>query len=333
LNIHYSFKPLIEGKYFEPFISLGIQTLQFDTKGDYYYDSKNALRYHYWTDGTIRDAPQDGNHPDANIIPRRYDYSTDLRTKGIDKGKGYKPYSQFSFTIPIDIGVDFNISNRVTLRAATSFHYALTDFIDDKSSKNENPAYQGKAFNAFTFTYLSLHADIFSSGETKIIDTYAIDLDLDMALYDDEDDDGVLDIADLCPGTPPNAPVDSVGCPIDSDDDGIPDYMDREPNSRPGAIVDEYGVEITEEAFLEKINSMQAIRRNEVEAFLMMQKLLNRKPVGGLPITSKFKKVDINNDGYISFDELMKAMNDFFDGISTYAPNDLEEMQRFFFEQ
>jgi len=172
----------------------------------------------------------------------------------------------------------------------------------------------------FTFTYLSLHADIFSSGTSKIIDDVFVE-------------DEVLDLYDMCPGTPPNAKVDSVGCPIDTDGDGIPDYMDKEPNSRPGAIVDEYGVEISEDAFLEKINSMQAIRRNEVEAFLMMQKAQNKKPVRGMPIPAKFKKVDTNNDGYISFDELMKAMNDFFDDNSSFSPNDLEEMRNFFFEQ
>jgi len=44
----------------------------------------------------------------------------------------------------------------------------------------------------------------------------------------DEDGDGVPDYLDLCPGTPKEAHgmVDSVGCPVDSDGDGVPDYRD-----------------------------------------------------------------------------------------------------------
>ncbi|MDR1172879.1 MAG: hypothetical protein LBL24_10525, partial [Bacteroidales bacterium] len=57
-NIHYSFKPWLKGKFFEPFISAGIETVQFDSKADYYNTTNkdNPFRYNYWTDGTIRDA-------------------------------------------------------------------------------------------------------------------------------------------------------------------------------------------------------------------------------------------------------------------------------------
>jgi hypothetical protein len=258
-------------------------------------------------------------------------YETNLRK---ENKTGLGNYSQFSVTFPVDIGVDFNVSRRVTLRAATSLHYSLTDLIDDKSSKSTNDKYKGKnSFNMFTFTYLSLNADIFSSGKTKVIDLLSINVDYDMTLYEDEDNDGVFDLNDICPGTSSKAVVDTLGCPIDSDLDGIPDYLDKEKNTRQGAIVDDNGVEISEEAFLEKIGNMDAIRRNEVIAFLMMQKAQNRRPVTGMPIPDKFKKVDTNNDKYISFDELMKAMNDFFDDKSSFSPKDLEELRNFFFEQ
>jgi len=330
VNMHYSFKPALKGEYFEPFISLGVEFLTFDTKGDYYFTKEQP--YYYWTDGTIRTAPYNGDNPDEKILPRSYQYITDLR-KANQSGLG--EYGQMALSIPVDFGFDFNISRRVTLRVATSVHLAMTSLIDDKSSKSRNDDYKGtKIIDWFTFSYLSLHADIFSSGESKIIDDVFIDLDgMDLTLYDDEDNDGVPDIIDMCPNTPPGAVVDSVGCPIDTDGDGIPDFMDREINSRPGAIVDEYGVEISEESFLEKINSMEAIRRNEVESFLMMQKVQNKKPVRGLPIPAKFKSLDKNGDGYISFDELMKAMNDFFDDNSSFSPSDIEELRNFFFEQ
>ena len=334
-NIHYSFKPWLKNKFFEPFVSLGIETLQFDTKADYSYvlNGKNG-RYYYWTDGTIRDAPQDVN-PFANIVPRSFVYDTDLRRKN---QSGLGNYSQFTVAFPIDIGIDFKVSNRVSLRAATSLHYALTNSIDDLSSKANNPKipdYKGSSrHNMFTYSYLSIHFDIFSSDLLITEELLSADFEMDIAFYDDEDGDFVFDGWDECPDTPMGWPVDSIGCPFDTDGDGVPDEIDLEPNSRPGAIVDEYGVEITEEAFFEHLNSMVAIRRSEVTAFLLMQRAHGKmRRTEPLPIPDKFRRLDTNNDRYISFEEYMKAINDFFDGNSTYTPNDLRELNDFFFDQ
>ena len=337
MNFHYSFKHFVTGKYFEPFVSIGIQPIMFDTKADYYYGE--VSRYHYWKDGTLRDAPQTGTFADlnANIVSRSYNYDVDLRSLN---QSGLGKYTQFAFAMPIDIGIDFNISKRVALRAATSLHYAFTDLIDDKSSKSNNPdipEYKGsRSFNMFTFSYLSLHLDLFSDSETVTTDLLFADLaPEDLEMWDDEDGDGVSDGWDRCPGTPWTVEVvDSVGCPLDSDNDGIPDYLDREPNSREGAIVDKDGVEISEDAFIEIINNMEAIRRSEVESFLLLQKLQFRtRRSGDLTIPPKFLETDTNKDGYISYDELMKAVNDFFDGKSKFKPSDLNELKDFFFEQ
>ena len=326
VNVHYSFKPWIRGKIFEPFISLGIETLQFDSKADYINDASGA-GYYYWDDGTIRDAP--ASVPLANIIPRDYIYETNLRSQSL-----YGKYSQFAVAIPVDVGIDFNVSNRVTFRVATSLHYAFTDMIDDLSSKN--PDYKTKSGNnMYTFSYLSLHLDLFSSDKVKIVEDVFADIEnYDPTMDEDEDGDGVLDGADLCPGTPPNVKVDpDTGCPIDSDGDGVPDYLDLEPNSRPGAIVDEYGVEINENMVIDVLNT-DAIRRRDVESYLMMQKLQNRsRRSEALPVPDKFKKVDRNGDGYISFDELLKTVYDFFDGNSDFTPDEIEELNNFFFEQ
>ena len=218
-NVHYSFKPWIKGKFFEPFISVGVETVQFDTKADYYntWNVNNPLRYNYWSDGTVRNGQEDIN-PGADIISRDYRYETDLRT--LDRS-GLGKYSQFAIAIPIDIGVDFNISDRVTFRAATSLHYAFTDLIDDLSSKSKNPDYKGKSGNdMYTFTYLSLHLDLFSSDKAKIVeDLFANIDDFDFAIYEDQDNDGIFDGWDQCPDTPEGIQVDSIGCPFDSDID------------------------------------------------------------------------------------------------------------------
>ena len=57
----------------------------------------------------------------------------------------------------------------------------------------------------------------------------------------DSDGDGVADDRDACPDTPAGVAVDSRGCPLDSDGDGVPDYRDKCPDTRAGAMVDEDG--------------------------------------------------------------------------------------------
>ncbi|NKF21622.1 OmpA family protein [Solimonas marina] len=61
----------------------------------------------------------------------------------------------------------------------------------------------------------------------------------------DSDGDGVLDDADLCPGTPKGVKVDAKGCPIDSDGDGVPDGIDQCPGTPPGVAVDDKGCPTT----------------------------------------------------------------------------------------
>jgi len=332
VNAHYSFEPWLQGKIFKPFISVGVETLQFDTKADYL--NVYGLPYYFWTDGTIRISPETSPfNPNIEIISRDYNYETNLRK---ENQTGLGRYSQFSLAIPVDVGFDFNVSSRVTLRAATSLHYAFTDLIDDLSPRaNKNPEYKGKiGHNMYTFTYLSLHLDLFSSAKWKKVEDLIANIDdFDTSMWDDQDDDGVPDYLDLCPDTPSGIPVDSVGCPFDSDGDGVPDYLDREPNSRPGAIVDEYGVEINANMVVEILHT-PAIRRSDVEMYLMMYQAQNKaRRSEALPIPNKFKKVDTNGDGYISYDELLKAINDYFDGTSGFSPKDIKELKDFFFEQ
>jgi OOP family OmpA-OmpF porin len=59
----------------------------------------------------------------------------------------------------------------------------------------------------------------------------------------DSDGDGIPDLSDNCPGTPPEARglIDIRGCPIDTDCDGIPDYRDSCPDNHAGAAVDNLG--------------------------------------------------------------------------------------------
>lgn len=57
----------------------------------------------------------------------------------------------------------------------------------------------------------------------------------------DRDGDGVLDRADLCPGTPAGAAVNAQGCQPDADGDRVPDVADRCANTPAGTPVDASG--------------------------------------------------------------------------------------------
>ncbi|MDR1666938.1 MAG: hypothetical protein LBS03_04505 [Bacteroidales bacterium] len=329
-NLHYSFQPLIKGKYLTPFVSVGLETMSFNSKADCY--DKNGLRYHYWSDGTIRTVNElTGDPNNASLTQRDYTYETDWRTFNKNQN-GLKNYSNFSFALPIDIGFDINVSDRVTVRTATSLHYTFTDLFDGITPAAKKTEYQGKKGNdLFTFSYISLHLDLFSQDKIKVVEElFANADDFDMAMYDDEDNDGIFDGWDECPGTPANVPVDSLGCPFDKDGDGVPDYLDRQV-SRTGAVVDEFGVEVTDATIVELLGQ-SALGRKDVEAYLSRSQARTRAR-GSLPIPAKFKSIDKNNDGYISFDEMLKTIDAYFDGTSGFSHADIRELNGFFFDQ
>lgn len=62
--------------------------------------------------------------------------------------------------------------------------------------------------------------------------------------HKDEDNDGVSDDDDRCPGTFPGAVADQNGCELDFDGDGVVDRLDECPDTVPGAKVDARGCEL-----------------------------------------------------------------------------------------
>lgn len=325
INFHYDFKPFIKANSLvTPFISVGVENLQFNSKTDLYY--QGDLEYDYRPDGTIRDQA-------GNIITRSFNYNTDLRDLNAN---GLGSYNQSTFAIPIDAGLDFGISNRVVMRLGYSYHYTFTDNIDDVSPKGT--VYKGDSKNdAFGYTYLSFHLDLFSSPKSITVRKLFADVEgFDYSFWDDNDNDMIGDGWDKCPNTPSGVEVDSTGCPYDDDKDGVPNFMDKELHSRTRAIVDNDGVEIDSEKLAETLASQQAISRSEVESFLMMQRARTRYNVGksSIPIPQRYKRLDQDKDEYISFDELLDAIDEFFDDSPDLkSANDIYELNDFFFAQ
>ena len=330
INFQYSFGHIWKKEtILRPFISIGIENIQFDPKGDLL--NAESQPYFYWPDGSIRNLA----YPDASaqVIQRDYTYETDLRKADL---YGHGSYSLNTFAIPLDIGLDFNLSSRVTMRMGTSLHYTFTDNIDNLAgTKNINNGvnYGGNKMNdMYTFSYVTLHLDLFSDAKTKLVEKLFADIDnFDYAFYEDEDNDGVFDGWDKCPGTPRGVAVDSVGCPFDDDNDGVPNYMDKQLNTRPGAIVDKDGIEITDDRVLAVMNS-DAMKHSEVDLYRMTYLGFAGKRLSkGIP--AKFKFLDTDKDGYLSFEEVLSAIDSFFDYQSSLTVEDIYELNDFFFSQ
>jgi hypothetical protein len=331
IDFNYDFDHFYKNKdrRLHPFISVGIGTLLFNSRTDrtaLMYDADAGgyfeVPYNYWTDGTIRDIPQSSDDGTlSHLMSRDFTYETSLRD-----------YAQYGFVIPIDAGLDMQLSNRLMIRLGHSFNYTFTDNIDHVSPKNTTGRIGKKGNDMFNFTYVAFHLDLFSSKKTFTIDRYFRDMELDLMIMGDEDNDGWVDVMDDCPGTPFGVATDSSGCPLDSDNDGLYDYLDKEQFSRAGAYVNSEGVEITEDDLIALLDQSMAVGRNEIDLYIRKPDNYSRKG-SGIPIPAKFKSIDTDKDNYISFDEMLKEIDRYFDFESQLAAPDIYELNSFFFAQ
>lgn len=324
-NLEYSFGNIYKGeKKIVPFISIGGEYIaNFSAKSDIY--NENGDKYIYYPDGTIRANDQ--------LVSRDYDYETDLRKLN---PYGIEDYASSSFAIVADVGFDFKVSDRVALRLASSLHYTFTDEIDGISKENTIGRIGNSAMDMFSFTYVALNIDLFSDSKTKIIENYVIDVtgDFDYTLIADDDRDGILNLVDNCLETPSGIPVDSVGCPFDDDRDGVPNYIDKEQFSNKGAIVDEFGAELSANKIRDKLfQDLLAVDRDEIYMVPVGLGWSKYTEMTNVEMPEKYKKLDLDADNYISFDELLEAINGFFDFDSEFKTEDIYDLNNFFFAQ
>jgi hypothetical protein len=339
VDINYDFDHFYKRKdrRIHPFISVGIGTLLFNSRTDSIANIFDAgsgdyvpVKYNYWTDGTIRDIPQSMDDGTLDhLMNRDFQYETPLRST--DWGLGQ--YTQYGFAIPVDVGLDMQLSNRIMIRLGHSFTYTFTDAIDHVSYKNTTGRIGKKGNDMFNFTYVSFHLDLFSSAKVLKIDRLFSDWEFDPMLMGDEDNDGWPDAMDECPATPLGVNTDSVGCPLDSDDDGIYDYLDKEPYSRSGAYVNNDGIEITEENLIALLNHSMAVGRNEIDLYLRRSDAYAARRGTSVPIPEKFKAVDTDKDNYVSFEEMLKEIDRYFDFDSQLTAPEIYELNNFFFDQ
>jgi len=339
VDVNYDFDHLFKKKdrRIHPFISLGLATTLFNSRADSigtFYDSELQTdvqsRYYYWNDGTVRNLPQTAaNIEGSRLMKRDFTYETALR--GYDWGLG--KYAEYAFVIPFDFGIDMTLSDRLMLRIGNSFCYTFSDAIDHVSHENTSGRIGKSGYDFYNYSYVSLHLDLFSSAKTLRIERLFREMEVDPMFFGDEDNDGWMDGWDDCPGTPLGVTTDSTGCPVDSDKDGIYDYLDKQPFTTAGAFVNGEGVEISEDDLIALLDKSLAVGRNEVDLYIRRGETHSAGRRGDVPIPDKFKAIDTDGDNYISFDEMLKEIDRYFDFSSSLTASDIYELNNFFFSQ
>lgn len=328
-NVEYRFGHFIKDEaLIRPYISLGLGVLNFNAKGDLV--NEEGLTYYYWSDGSIRDAPE-LSAVDASPIYRDFHYETDLRNRE-QKEFGLGDYSQFALGAPIGAGLHFRISTRTYFSLGVSYTYSFSDVLDNVAY--EGTSIQGKKGNdSFIYSHLSLHFDLFSGQGRRTDELDYAQAEIDPMLLEDEDGDHVPDMADHCPGTQSGVEVDTLGCPMDFDMDGVADDLDRELDTEAGAWVDENGVTMTEEEFLKRLELRNhAMSREDVENYNSLFRE-EYQPLPAAPIPDKFRSLDSDGDGTISFEELLKVIDLYFDSQLDLNLEDIRQLNDFFFSQ
>lgn len=300
---------------FAPFFSVGIGYLMFDPYADLLDENGNP--YYHWSDGSLRNMPQnDSLLGKASYAKRDYKFETPLKDSTVN-------YAKNTLIIPVKLGFKFDLTENIQARVSASYVLTFTDYLDNYSIESGNDAYLytsiglqynfGKRESQINF---SKKEENYRSGIEKV----------------DSDGDGVPNINDYCPGTPPGVSVDERGCPADTDKDGIPDYRDKEPNTPPGMYVDADGVGyIYKEEKSEKPIQYEKPVEMKTEQKSFQSSEETPPPPKGIP--DEFKSVDTDGDGFISSKEVTKVIDDYFDGKNNFTIEKLHQLVDFFFQQ
>jgi hypothetical protein len=221
-----------------PYVSLGFEVFESQSKIDLLDSYGNE--YQYWSDGTIKNISEDDVEAgEAVEITRDYVYESDIRKTNSD---GFGDYSERSFAIPVGVGFNLALNNKMDFTMGLEYHWTFTDYIDGITEESRGVRKGNKQTDKFLLTFARLSYDLTPVPHEDVPDFSGGD-------NADADQDSIADFLDDCPDTPIGIEVDNKGCPLDSDNDGVADYLDAELNSPEGSVVDSSGVALTDADF------------------------------------------------------------------------------------
>ena len=250
VTINYNFNHFLKkGRNVEPYIHVGLESIEFLSKTD--LQDANGNTYYYWSDGTIKDmAENDPNADNAVDLVRDYTFESDIREQNFD---GFGKYQERTFGIPLELGANFHVGERLKFRVGSSVHFTFTDLIDGVTSESLGNRIGDARNDKMLYTHIAMCYD-FNIKSKKKPKVDIIDEDSEKYYREDvEDADGdlIVDHMDKCPNTPQGVEVDEFGCPLDDDIDGVANSFDDELLSLEGALVDVNGVTMTDDDHIE----------------------------------------------------------------------------------
>ena len=237
ITLNYNFNHFLKkDRIADPYFHVGLESIEFLSKTD--LKDKNNNTYYYWEDGTIRDiAEDDPNAGNAVELNRDYTYESDVRTVNDSL---FGKYPERSWGVPLEIGANLRVSDRLNFRVGTAVHFTFTDLIDGVTDLNLGNSRNDKML----FTHIAISYDF--NIKKKDLPESIIPEDDPYEYYRkdtiDSDGDMVVDFADKCANTPKGVEVDEFGCPLDGDVDGVANTNDDELATPEGTPVDARGV-------------------------------------------------------------------------------------------
>lgn len=315
-----------ENSVFSPFISIGFGYLMFDPKGDLF--DANGNFYHHWSDGTLRDIPENlpGSDTSSVFLTRDYNYESAIKDSTNN-------YSKTAFTIPLRFGLKFKLSPHLHARVTASYILTTTEYLDNLGGGGSDKMFQTSFGLQYNF-----------AGASSTNDKYK-DFDFSKLDKEDSDGDGVADLYDKCPGTKSGVAVDKDGCPLDSDGDGVPDYLDKEPNTPAGTLVNKDGVTLTDAMIAEehamkdsviteyKTFTAEDLSDEEMKEIQALYEQNKGGKIGQITMPAKFIPLDLDKDNYLSAKEITSAIDQFFEGENNLTAKDLNDLIDFYFQQ
>ena len=335
--IHYNFANIQRINYrsqiIRPFVSVGVSVMQRpEARGDYY--TANGEHIYLWNDGTFRNLEQtDYNASRASVVYRDNNYETSLQEENIE-GREY--YSPVIASIPIELGITYNISKAFKINIGYQYHIAVTNTLDDITSYGTDLRKGSKRPDGYSYAYVSVTTYLsqlpgMSDFKSMNNDSYYTEWDAD--------GDGIDETQDDCPYTPAGIIVFADGCPFDDDKDGVPNYCDLEPNTK-AFFHDRSGRGVSEQTILDRFTKGERLSQDELYKYytdLLNGSTINKQFYKRIP--KKFRKCDEDENDYIDLEELLLTINTFFDEGSNSGPGsnfttkDLSELIEFFFLQ
>ncbi|MCB9169494.1 MAG: hypothetical protein H6597_06250 [Flavobacteriales bacterium] len=133
------YQPLFKQKFFAYFY-IGVGIFYGRPKADLFHGAQRLSNaYHYWEDGTIRNAPE--GTPEAQIIDQDGTYETDLYswvTEGstaAGEGSTLERTSPWHVAIPLGMGIRYMVTRKISLGMEFSYLAFFTDKLDDVSDR------------------------------------------------------------------------------------------------------------------------------------------------------------------------------------------------------